>query len=119
MDPRRAQPGLTPEAPAPQNQPARGSVPTYRRPPARSARRRRLLLGGLGLALLLVVVVVTFTAQKLNSGSPPSTHSSPPARANPTPATPIVGMREFALPSLSSRPWGITRGPDGNLWFVE
>ena len=28
-------------------------------------------------------------------------------------------MTEFAIPTANSLPWGITAGPDGNLWFEE
>jgi streptogramin lyase len=33
--------------------------------------------------------------------------------------TPAGTITEFATPSASSSPSGITTGPDGNLWFVE
>src|SRR6266542_7092592 len=32
---------------------------------------------------------------------------------------PVVAITEFALPTPDSRPWGITVGPEGNLWFTE
>ena len=28
-------------------------------------------------------------------------------------------MTEFAIPTAGSQPWGITAGPDGNVWFTE
>ena len=30
-----------------------------------------------------------------------------------------AGFNEFALPTAGSGPFGITAGPDGNLWFAE
>lgn len=30
-----------------------------------------------------------------------------------------VTINEFSTPTASSRPDGITAGPDGNLWFTE
>jgi virginiamycin B lyase len=33
--------------------------------------------------------------------------------------TPSGAVIEFAIPTVSSGPEGITAGPDGNLWFVE
>jgi virginiamycin B lyase len=40
--------------------------------------------------------------------------------------TPTGAVAEFRLPparvgdlNVSSQPWGITAGPDGNLWFTE
>src|SRR5512135_2025924 len=32
------------------------------------------------------------------------------------PSSPVT---EFSLPTPNSRPYGITTGPDGNLWFTE
>jgi probable HAF family extracellular repeat protein len=34
-------------------------------------------------------------------------------------ASPPVTITEFPVPSSGSRPFGITRGTDGNIWFVE
>jgi streptogramin lyase len=36
-----------------------------------------------------------------------------------SPAVIPAPVSEFTLPHLASEPNGITRGPDGNLWFVE
>ena len=33
------------------------------------------------------------------------------------PATDAI--TEFAIPTADSGPYGITAGPDGNLWFTE
>ncbi|MGH7867215.1 MAG: virginiamycin B lyase family protein, partial [Candidatus Dormibacteraceae bacterium] len=33
--------------------------------------------------------------------------------------TPSGTITEFAMPTPNSEPWGITRGPDGNLWFTD
>ena len=30
-----------------------------------------------------------------------------------------VTVTEYAVPTAGSRPYGITTGPDGNLWFTE
>src|SRR5947209_15279215 len=58
--------------------------------------RRFFLFGGL---LSLLICVLTFAA--------------PSALA-------LSGkIREFAIPTASSDPGGITAGPDGNLWFTE
>ena len=39
------------------------------------------------------------------------------AAASPVRADPRI--EEFSVPTHSSGPWGITTGPDGNLWFAE
>src|SRR5262245_55637222 len=31
----------------------------------------------------------------------------------------MLSVTEFLTPTAPSRPWEITRGPDGNLWFTE
>ena len=31
----------------------------------------------------------------------------------------LLSITEFPVPTASSGPWGITAGPDGNLWFTE
>ena len=36
-----------------------------------------------------------------------------------TAVTDMSGMNEYALPTPGSGPFGITSGPDGNLWFTE
>jgi virginiamycin B lyase len=28
-------------------------------------------------------------------------------------------LAEYPIPTANSNPYGITSGPDGNLWFVE
>src|SRR5207244_7400133 len=33
--------------------------------------------------------------------------------------TPSGTVMEFNVPTAGSNPFGITAGPDGNLWFVE
>jgi hypothetical protein len=29
----------------------------------------------------------------------------------------LLSVAEFPIPTADSQPWGITRGPYGNLWF--
>jgi streptogramin lyase len=31
----------------------------------------------------------------------------------------LLSVTEFPIPSFNSNPYGITRGPDGNIWFTE
>ena len=31
----------------------------------------------------------------------------------------LLSVTEFPIPAFNSNPQGITRGPDGNLWFCE
>ena len=31
----------------------------------------------------------------------------------------LSGITEFLTPTAGSQPFGITRGPDGNVWFAE
>jgi streptogramin lyase len=33
--------------------------------------------------------------------------------------TPSGAFAEFPIPTANGGPWGITAGPDGNLWFTE
>src|SRR5438034_737511 len=35
------------------------------------------------------------------------------------PAQALARGHEFTIPTAGSYPWGITAGPDGNLWFTE
>src|SRR5258708_19338942 len=35
------------------------------------------------------------------------------------PISPIGTLTEFTLPTPKSEPYGITAGPDGDLWFTE
>jgi streptogramin lyase len=30
-----------------------------------------------------------------------------------------ITITEYTIPTASSYPWGITAGPDGNIWFTE
>ena len=36
-----------------------------------------------------------------------------------SPAGAVSRVREFPIPNPFSDPFGITAGPDGNLWFTE
>ncbi|MHB8178802.1 MAG: hypothetical protein ACYDA5_09160 [Vulcanimicrobiaceae bacterium] len=36
-------------------------------------------------------------------------------RSRPAPGT----IAEYPIPTASAQPYGITAGPDGNLWFTE
>ena len=31
----------------------------------------------------------------------------------------LLSITEFPVPTANANPWGITAGPDGNLWFTE
>ncbi len=66
----------------------------------------------LGLAGLVVVALV--------SGSVWLTlHQAPPAGVTLHQAAPAGVITEFPLSTPQSQPFGITAGPDGNLWFAE
>src|SRR5438128_4383881 len=63
--------------------------------------RGRVLLDGRGLLLIAsLVLVILFLG---------------------APQTGVAGtlFKEFHTPRQSTFPWGITAGPDGNLWFTE
>ncbi len=80
---------------------------------AKSAKRRlSLRMALLGLAGLVVVALV--------SGSVWLTlHQAPPAGVTLHQAAPAGVITEFPLSTPQSQPFGITAGPDGNLWFAE
>ena len=86
---------------------ARASKPSPLRPDAMvvvklakpSASRRFVLLGLAGLVIVaLASGIAWFTAHQ---------------------AAPAGSITEFPVPTAGSNPWGITAGPDGNLWFTE
>lgn len=105
-----------------------------------SARRVRQGLGGKWLgtlpgkiitAILVIGVVATIgvAAIIVANGGKPATPSITANRSTaitsrtpgvPTPTLQPAGrITEFALPTSASEPFGITAGPDGNLWFTE
>jgi streptogramin lyase len=94
--------------PFPQQEPP---IPRAGRPARRPARRRPRLWLMLGAALLALLVLgaslVGIYLVRRTSVTPTPT---------PAPSGPIT---EFAIPTLKSVPFGVTRGPDGNLWFTE
>ena len=57
-------------------------------------------------------------ASGIAAGSPSASQSATPGGASAT-GTPTGTLTEFSIPTVNSQPYGITAGPDGNLWFTE
>jgi streptogramin lyase len=67
--------------------------------------------GAIAAVLVLALLAASLFAY---FGSP---HQGPAGKPTPTPAA--LRITEYPLPTANSWPTGITRGPDGNLWFTE
>jgi serine/threonine protein kinase len=118
----------TPPAPPPNVPGARSAAVPPDAPP-----KRKKLTWGILLAICLIVVVLVSSIAVLvgngkgapgGSGTRATVTAAPEltaatATATATPEPPAGIITQFALPTASSRPAGITAGPDGNLWFTE
>src|SRR4051812_38841818 len=76
--------------------------------PVGGAAPASLVTAGRGGAVLTPPVAGAATGNTSTSAGPLSTAAAPTA-----------DVTEFPIPTADSRPDGITRGPDGNLWFAE
>jgi streptogramin lyase len=68
--------------------------------------------------------VLSFMAKRLRDGGrhQRTTVRKPPRRRLALEALDdriLLSITEFPIPAADSNPFGITRGPDGNLWFTE
>jgi streptogramin lyase len=129
-------PAATP--PLPQTYITGVSVAPFQAPgapsPARPPQRRWLVLG-IVLALVVVIVVggtlgalAVFSKNKTGNTPPQATSTTtgtsvptatPAPTLTPTPPVPAGKTTEFGGLTNDSKPWSITKGPDGNLWFTE
>src|SRR5579863_9533891 len=78
--------------------------------------RRLTLIGIPGLLLILLLSACGGTGGSTNSTDTSSTPSTGGAKS--IPATTAGKITEFSVTSGSNL-YGITAGPDGNLWFIE
>jgi streptogramin lyase len=65
------------------------------------------------------VALAGLTGLSLLAFGAPASGAIPQAAAAARPDVRIGGVTYFFVPSLHSRPWRITPGPDGNLWFTD
>src|SRR5579883_1960704 len=77
-------------------------------------RRNRALLVVLSLVILIGLVLGGIVLYPRLSGG--AAHRTGTITISPMTAH---GFHDFAVPTANSKPFDITRGPDGNLWFTE
>jgi hypothetical protein len=64
----------------------------------------------------LPVLLLTIVGLLVSCGA----STSQPARRTPSPTKQLKGtITEYPIPTADNSPFGITAGPDGNLWFTE
>src|SRR5262249_32273324 len=83
---------------------------------------RHFICGSLALAAFLLLTACGEAAPAtLKQTATPTVSTSPIATSTPTPKPREARgtVKEFVLPNAESRPFDITAGPDGNLWFTE
>ena len=80
--------------------------------------KRIVRLVSFALLVMAAVMVAACGSQAVEPSG--STGTTPGAHNTPQPTSQSAGrITEFALPTQGSGPFGITKGPDGNIWFTE
>jgi streptogramin lyase len=76
------------------------------------------LVNGVATFTRIFVAAGNYTVSAVYGGSTNYSSSSASLAETVTP-TPSLGIQEFTLPHANTYPYGITAGPDGNVYFTE